>query len=103
MSAPTRPALTVTEDLNLPSSVPNEAGGLPAWLTEFATRLKQAFRIHRHVFPATLGSEMRVRSYTTATKPTAANAGVGAVIFVSDGGAGAVFQGSTGAAWVNLG
>lgn len=41
--------------------------------------------------------------YTVATRPSAAAVGPGVIIFVSDGGAGAVFQGSTGAAWVNLG
>jgi hypothetical protein len=41
-------------------------------------------------------------TYTVATRPSAA-ARTGQVIFVSDGGAGAVFQGSNGAAWVNLG
>lgn len=40
-------------------------------------------------------------SYTVATRPTGMSAGT--VIFVSDGGAGAVFQGWNGAAWVNLG
>jgi hypothetical protein len=42
-------------------------------------------------------------NYVTATKPAAASVPPGTVIYVSDGGAGAVFQGSTGAAWVNLG
>jgi len=42
-------------------------------------------------------------TYTTASKPAAGNVPAGTIIFVSDGGAGAVFQGSTGAAWVNLG
>lgn len=41
-------------------------------------------------------------SYAAASLPTAAN-NAGRVIYVSDGGAGAVFRGSNGAAWVNLG
>lgn len=41
-------------------------------------------------------------SYTVATRPAAAS-WAGGVIYVSDGGAGAVFQGSDGSAWVNLG
>lgn len=45
----------------------------------------------------------RAPVFTTATRPTAAQAGQGAIIFVSDGGAGSVFQGSTGTAWVSLG
>ena len=40
--------------------------------------------------------------FTVATRPAAA-AWRGKVIFVSDGGAGAVFQGSNGTSWVNLG
>lgn len=41
-------------------------------------------------------------TYTVATRPAAAS-WTGGIIYVSDGGAGAVFQGSNGAAWVNLG
>lgn len=41
-------------------------------------------------------------TYTTATKPAASNY-PGGIIYVSDGGAGAVFQGSNGTSWVNLG
>jgi len=39
-------------------------------------------------------------SYTSATRPAHA---AGKMIYVSNGGAGAVFQGSNGSAWVNLG
>ncbi len=46
------------------------------------------------------GAGILHKTYTVATRPAHA---AGNVIFVSDGGAGAVFQGSTGAAWVNLG
>lgn len=42
-------------------------------------------------------------NYLSARKPAAASVAPGTIIFVSDGGAGAVFQGSTGTAWVNLG
>jgi hypothetical protein len=45
----------------------------------------------------------RAPSFTTATRPTAAQAGAGAIIFVSDAAAGSNFQGSTGTAWVSLG
>jgi len=41
-----------------------------------------------------------IGSFTTATRPAHA---AGKMIYVSDGGAGAVFQGSNGSAWVNLG
>ncbi|MFN4261962.1 MAG: hypothetical protein ACK4RK_21995, partial [Gemmataceae bacterium] len=63
------------------------------------------FRLNR-VLPKD-GSEamtapMQLRSYTVATRPDAAD-WEGAVIYVSDGGSGARFQGSDGSAWVNLG
>lgn len=41
-------------------------------------------------------------TYTTAARPAAAS-WTGGIIFVSDAAAGAKFQGSDGAAWVNLG
>lgn len=44
-----------------------------------------------------------LQNYTVATRPTLPAANKGQIIFVTDGGAGAVFQGWTGAAWVNLG
>lgn len=40
-------------------------------------------------------------TFTSASRPT--NAIQGSVIFVSDGGAGSVFQGWTGSSWVSLG
>ncbi len=49
------------------------------------------------------GSTTPASIYTTATKPAASTVPAGTIIFVSDGGGGAVFQGSTGSAWVNLG
>ena len=44
-----------------------------------------------------------LETYTVATLPAAAAGNAGHIAFVSDGGAGAVFQGSNGTAWVNLG
>lgn len=41
-------------------------------------------------------------TYTTATKPSAVGRG-GQIIYVSDGGAGNVYQGSNGTSWVSLG
>lgn len=52
---------------------------------------------------AQLERGMPAPNYVTATKPAATSVPPGTIIFVSDGGAGAVFQGSTGSAWVNLG
>lgn len=46
---------------------------------------------------------LKPSTFTTATKPTAASVGAGGIIFVSDGAAGAKFQGSDGTNWLNLG
>lgn len=46
---------------------------------------------------------LKPATFTTATKPTAAAIGAGGIIFVSDGAAGAKFQGSDGTNWLNLG
>jgi hypothetical protein len=43
-----------------------------------------------------------LKPYTVATLPDATEY-EGKIIYVSDGGAGAVFQGSDGTVWVNLG
>jgi hypothetical protein len=87
-----------------------EAGPLPRelapLLAELDGRLREiGFRLNR-VLPKD-GSEamsqpFKPGSFTTATRP-AASAWPGAVIYVSDGAAGAKFQGSDGTAWVNLG
>jgi len=45
----------------------------------------------------------RAPIFTVATRPDAAQAGQGAIIFVSDAAAGSNLQGSTGTAWVSLG
>lgn len=45
---------------------------------------------------------LTLMTYTVATLPTAASY-PGAIIYVSDGAAGAKFRGSDGSAWVNLG
>lgn len=102
MATPARRPKTVQEDLDLPQA-PDGPAGVVSWLQRFVGQFLEQFRLHRHLFPSTLGSEMRVRKYLVATQPTAAQAGEGAIVFVSDAGAGAKFQGSTGAAWVNLG
>lgn len=52
--------------------------------------------------PVSFGNPLQLPSYTTAGRPSA-TAFTGQMIYVSDGAAGAKFQGSDGAAWVNLG
>lgn len=42
-------------------------------------------------------------TYTTATRPTPTATLAGTVIYVSNGGAGNVFQGCNGSSWVSLG
>ena len=58
------------------------------------------FRVNR-CYPKD-GSE-GLTPYTTATRPTGTAVRPGSIIFVSDGAAGAKFQGWDGSAWVNLG
>lgn len=41
--------------------------------------------------------------FTTATRPAASQVMPGKIIYVSDGGAGNVFQGWNGSSWVSLG
>ena len=47
--------------------------------------------------------ETGANAYTVATLPAANTFPAGTIVYVSDGGAGAVFRGSTVSAWVNLG
>lgn len=47
-------------------------------------------------------SPLVLATYTTATRPAAADWGAG-VIYVSDGAPGSNFQGSDGSSWVSLG
>ena len=51
---------------------------------------------------ASMTQPLILATFTVATRP-AATAWEGGVIYVSDGGAGSVFQGSNGTAWVDLG
>lgn len=66
---------------------------------------EMGYRINR-VLPKdgteAMTAPLELMTYTVATLPTAADY-EGAVIYVSDGGAGAVFRGSNGTSWVNLG
>lgn len=58
-----------------------------------------------NAFTVRLGNyhSITLARFTTAGKPAANAVPAGTVIYVSDGGAGAVVQASNGAAWVNLG
>jgi len=83
---------------------PSSATFSASWASSLLVALRRAFletgvRVNR-LLPKD-GTE-GLKAYTVATRPAAASA-PGAVIYVSDGGAGAVFQGSNGASWVNLG
>lgn len=103
-------ARPVSERPLVPQAIPATLQGVLVWTNALLKQLlsifaEYGFRLNL-VFPKD-GSEImtgpiQLREYTTATKPTAAD-WEGAVIYVSDGGAGAVFQGSNGSSWVNLG
>lgn len=86
----------------LPSQIERgpHAGFLRSLLVFFQNALIRAAARMNGCYPKD-GSE-GLTAYTVATRPAAASA-PGAIIYVSDGGAGAVFQGSNGSTWVNLG
>jgi len=73
--------------------------GAAAALTDYAFRINRT--LPKDGTEAMTGP-LPLRSYTVATRPDA-TLNEGAVIYVSDAAAGAIFQGSNGAAWVNLG
>ena len=76
--------------------IPSELQSLVVELTRVLNAI--GYRLNR-VLPVD-GSE-GLTAYLMATRPV--NPPVGAVIYVSDGGAGNVFQGWNGAAWQALG
>lgn len=85
-------------------NVPADASPLAAWAKLLVTRATKLFvdvALRANGAYPKDGSE-GLSAYTVATRPPAASA-PGAIIYVSDGAAGAKFQGSDGSAWVNLG
>src|SRR5262245_55514235 len=97
----------VPEGLGALSGTPTDVAAMQrALMAHLDGLLRQmGFRVNRLV-PKD-GSEgmsqpLKLATFTVATRPTASS-WTGSIIYVSDGGAGAVFQGSNGAAWVNLG
>lgn len=93
-----------------PHIVPETPLGLLRFSSDLVRQLvdilsEYAFRLNR-VLPKdgteAMAAPLVLRSYTVATRPNAAD-WEGGVIYVSDGGSGAKFQGSDGSAWVNLG
>lgn len=100
----------VNERPFLPQVVPQTLNGIFATVSELIRRLVElfsefAFRINK-VLPMD-GTEpmtgpLMLATFTVATRPTASS-WTGSIIFVSDGAAGAKFQGSDGTNWVNLG
>lgn len=101
---------SVQERPLLPQSRPQTVPGLFSWAGEMARQLTALFQEYGFRVNRTLpkdGSEamqnpMRLVTVTVATLPTASQ-WTGAVVYVSDGAAGAKFRGSDGTSWVNLG
>ena len=100
----------LTEQVSLPTSF---SGSVDSLLIAFRSLIQVLMvkfpeviaQINRSV--KTDGSQgmtqpLPLASFTIAGRP-AASLWTGSVIFVSDGGAGSVFQGSNGTAWVSLG
>lgn len=101
-AAPETPFLPAPSAASLPA-VGTWQGGLVQALARLFHDV--AYRVNR-TLPKD-GSEAMTQplvlaTFTVATRPAAAS-WAGGIIFVSDGGAGAVFQGSNGSTWVNLG
>lgn len=63
---------------------------------EYARRALDAVAQQFPVYP-------KAPTFTVATLPGAATLGAGAIVYVSDGGAGAQARMSTGSAYINLG
>ena len=81
---------------------PAKPEDVPKWLKDrLAPAFLRAFEGHFHTFPGDVQGELRAKEYTEATKPTAADAGRGAMIISTD--AGTPPQMSDGTGWINLG
>lgn len=93
-----------------PASLTPDAASITQWLVYAIASLNSLLNLIYARLNSVLpkdGSEpmtgpLGLITYTTATKPSAVGR-AGQVIFVSDGGAGNVFQGSNGTSWVSLG
>ena len=72
------------------------------WLGNFYSSLQSSFRTHKHIFPDCLNGELRANTYgnTYGALPSAANAGIGALIWDD---AAQIAKASTGSAWKVLG
>lgn len=80
---------------------PGDSKDVPLWLRrDFLPALNVALDEHLHLYPSGLSGELRVKTYTTASQPTPAVAGAGALVFVSDADN---FQGSDGMTWTAFG
>ena len=93
---------------------PSPPRGLPIGVTEWASSMVKVLsnllsetntRLNR-VLPKdgteTMTAPLPLQSVLVAALPTASEH-EGEIIYVSDGGSGAVFRGSNGSSWVNLG
>lgn len=89
---------------------PPSPAGVIDWSRQMVAQLGRYFGQVGHRLNGSLvkdGSEpmtgpLGLKEYTVATLPTASDY-EGHLIYVSDGGAGAVFRGSDGSSWVSLG
>lgn len=103
-------AAKVQNSIQVPAAIGNDPAGLSQWVNYLSQSINRFIAILATRVNISLqedGSErmtapLPLVAFTAATRPAAAS-WTGSIIYVSDGGAGAVFQGSNGAAWVNLG
>lgn len=83
------------------TNVPTRQEEILPWLRDaLLPALQQALETHLHAYPTSLQGELRTHKYTEASKPSAANAGVGAVIISTD--AASPPQMSDGTNWIPL-
>lgn len=87
------------ETIKVPTREPGVATYLFRVLRDIAARANDSLQLDGS---NGMRQPARFAEYTVVTRPTAAD-WEGGVIYVSDGAAGAKFQGSDGANWVNLG
>jgi hypothetical protein len=93
----------VPEILIIPGP-PADPAALPGWLRDvLIPTLVRMFDSHKHTQPLSIRGENTVKPYLDASKPSASEAGEGAIILVTDAAAGQQFKGSVGGAYVNLG
>lgn len=96
-------ATLTTRHLILPEP-PSDPEQMAEWIRQaLYPALLAAFDHHFHQFPEVAEGQVRAKEYTDAAKPTAAEAGTGAIIFINDvSPSPGQFVMSDGTVWVDI-